>query len=769
MMREAGQGWFRGAVIVVCVLGAFLTGCSRDPNVRKQKYLESGQRYYDKGQYREAAIQFQNAIQVDGRFAEAHYRMAQTAAKLGQGPGALQEFQSTLQINPDYDAARLEYIKFLISLGVYNEAKTQLDVLKQRQPNNPEVWIALAMYDNEGTKNTAVALADLRKALQLDPKRSETYLSLGVLEAQGKQWDEAEVNLKKAVDLGPNSVDALVALGNYLQTRGRFPEAEQVFRRAIQNAPNDPAPRLSMEGLFLAENKLTEAEDFLRQSKKDFADNSVGYCMLGNFYIQTNQIDKALAEYASLYRDHGKDPIVRRNYIQLLIMKDKLEDAQQLNDEILKSEPSDLEAQIYKGQIQIHQGKGSDAIDTLQGVLKNDPDSAVTHYQLGLAFNQIGNDTRAEAEWRDAVRLAPDLLNAHRALAGIASQRNDWSFLAQEAEQIVSLQPADPQGYWLHARADIGRKQYASAEDFIKRAIEKDPNNPNAYLQLADLRLAQENLADAQKAYQQALNQDPNSVDALFGVARIDVAEKQPDKALAVIKDQLARYPNNSGFHTLLGTLLKEQKKDLAGAEAEYKRAVELDKNNAPAWINLGLVQGERGDQSTALQTYLDGARNNPKDVHLYLLAGGIYESKEDWDHAKQMYEKALAAQPDNPIASNDMAYVMLQQGGNLDVAFAMAQTARRQLPDNANSADTLGWAFYQKHVYQSAIGLFQEAVKKDPDNPLYNFHLGMAYAKNGQVTQARQQLDRLTRMKSSPSQADDLRRALTEATKGQS
>jgi Tfp pilus assembly protein PilF len=55
------------------VLAALLTGCSRDPNVRKQKYLESGQRYFDKGQYREAEIQFENAIQVDSRFADAHY------------------------------------------------------------------------------------------------------------------------------------------------------------------------------------------------------------------------------------------------------------------------------------------------------------------------------------------------------------------------------------------------------------------------------------------------------------------------------------------------------------------------------------------------------------------------------------------------------------------------------------------------------------------------------------------------------------------------
>ena len=64
------------------------------------------------------------------------------------------------------------------------------------------------------------------------------------------------------------------------------------------------------------------------------------------------------------------------------------------------------------------------------------------------------------------------------------------------------------------------------------------------------------------------------------------------------------------------------------------------------------------------------------------------------------MYQKVLWIDPDNGYASNSLAYVMLEQGGNLDVAFSMAQTARRKLPDSPNTADTLGFAFYQKSAF---------------------------------------------------------------------
>ena len=763
---------FQYAVAAVCVLAALLTGCSRDPNVRKQKYLESGQRYFDKGQYREAEIQFENAIQVDSRFADAHYKLALAAMKLQQWPTAYQELSTTVQIiQPDTNdpnalkllyAAHLDLANLLILGRQFNDAKEHLDLLEKKRPD-ADFYIARANY-YAGTNDTKDALEDLKQALKLDPSRSDTYLNLAMFQMRGQDWNGAEDSFKEAVKLSPKSTNALVSLGNFYQTRGRFPEAEQAFRQAITAAADDPNPRLSLASLYMAENKPGEAEEFLRQSKKDFPNNPVGYRMLGDFYFSNNQLDKATAEYASLYRDHAKDMVVKKNYIQLLILKDRLDDARKLNDEVVKAKPDDQDAQIYKGEIEIRSGRASDAVNTLQAVLKNDPDNAVAHYQQGLAFDQLGNTNRAEAEWRDAVRLRPDIVEAHRALAGVAIHRSDASALAQEADQIIALQPSAPDGYLLRAVADIDRKNYATADENIHRSLEKQPNNPGAYVQLGNLRMAQTQFADAQRAYQQALDQDPNSTDALGGVLNVDLVQKQPDRAIATAKTQLAIYPKNVGFHIMMGQLLLEQKKDLAGAEQEFKQASDLDKKNSEAMVKLGLVQNLRGATDQALQTYLDGAKINPKEVAFYLLAGGIYEAKQDWDNAKQQYQKVLQIQPDNPLASNNLAYVMLEQGGNVEVAFAMAQTARRQLPDNPNSADTLGWAFYHKGVYTSAITQFKAALKKEPDNALFNYHLGLAYAKSGQAALARQQLDRVLKINPNFPDIDQLRRALAEA-----
>ena len=62
-------------------------------------------------------------------------------------------------------------------------------------------------------------------------------------------------------------------------------------------------------------------------------------------------------------------------------------------------------------------------------------------------------------------------------------------------------------------------------------------------------------------------------------------------------------------------------------------------------------------------------------------------------------------------------------------------------MPNQHEIDDTLGWIYYKKGLTTLAIGSFQASVEKDAKNPLYHYHLGLAYAKNGEKDKARDSL----------------------------
>lgn len=759
------------ASVLLCLLLTFLwSGCSRDPNVKKQKYLESGQRYFEQQKYREAAIQFGNAVQVDPRFAQAHYRLGDTLLKLQDWNHAFGELSRAVELDPTIYSAHAELANMLIASRQAEDlkaAKTHLDLLREKQPDSWETYAAWSNYDAV-QNNVPEAMQEMQKAIAADPDRSELYVNMAMLQLSAKLPDQAELSFKKAVQVAPKMMSTQLALGGFYQSRGRFSEAEQQFRNAIATDSKDPTPRVAMVRLWMAEGKRDQVEPFLKETKVAFPNNSEGYCMLGDFYFATGDIDRATTEYGSLLADHPKDGHVKRNYIQLLILKNRLDEASKLNDQILKTTPRDVDALVYRGQIQLRQNNASGAVDSLQNALNNDPNNAVAHYQLGLAFAQQHDDDRAQAQWSEAVRLKPDMVEAQRALAEVQLRRGDTDGVLRTAQQLISAQPPVADGFLLRAVVEIDRQKFSEAESDLRKTMDLSPTSPAPYIQLGTVRLLQKQFVEAEQFYRQALDKDQNSAEALRGLMAAYLKDRQVDKALAAANEQIGKSPNNSNFYDLLGTVLFENKKDMKGAEAAFRKAVEIDKNNGSALVKLGQVQIAEGQTNQALATYQQSIKDNPREVTFYNLCAALYESQSEWDKAKAMYQQALNVQADNPIASNGLAYLILQQGGNVDMALAMAQTARRGVPDSPNFADTLGWAYYQKGVYQSAISLFQEAVRLNEkqgraDDADFHYHLGLAYQKTNQATLARQQLEHALKIKPDSPDAAAARKALAE------
>lgn len=750
------------ALLLLVTAGTFL-GCSRDPNVRKQKYLESGNRYFEKHQYREAAIQYSNAAVIDPRFTEAHYRLAQAYLKLKAFGNAYSELRRTVELDPGKLQARLDLGNLALAARNLSEAEEQSQSVLDKSPTNVDARLLLANVRASQGK-TDEAISEIGKAIAQSPNRGDLYGALAAYQEQSGNKAEVEKSLRKAIDVDPKETNARIRLAGLLLQRDHdVAQAEQLIRQAISIAPDDPQTHLSLILMYLGNGMQPQAEEAAKDAKAKLAENPDGYTMLAEYYVLTHQYPKAVDEYGNLAKQYPQDQRVENNYIQGLIDLNQLDTAEQLNQKRLKrSNNKSTDALTAQAQILIARGKTAEAEQPLQAALKGDPANAIAHFAMGSVRQSAGDTAQAEKEWREAARLSPSLLRAQLMLAQLALANHELDLLRDAAEQIIKFDPTSPDGYRLLGIEQINQKQYAQADASLKKALDLSPNDTTTLLAIAELRKQQHRTAEAETILNGLLAKDDNSAATLQSLSSLYVDQKQPGKAIALLQKRTEQFPNDGTAYALLGKL-QFSTNDLKGAEASLQKATQLKPHDIDAFFMLGRVQATLGEKDQALKTSENWVKNNPNDVRAYVMLAAELDQRGDWQTAQDLYKKALQLKPDYPFAANNLADLMLRHGGNVDVALSLAQTARRGMLNSPDSADTLGWAYYNKGVYGSAKDLLEEAAKADPNNATFQLHLGLLYQKMNDKDKAKQHLNRALQLSAKSADTTEIRKALNE------
>jgi Flp pilus assembly protein TadD len=723
------------------ILATVAAGCLSSPTARKQKFYDQGLRAFASQKYPEAIISFSRALQIDPRFADAHYQLAQCHQRESNWAAAIQELQRTIDLQPENWHAQIDLGQIILAGGKNQDAKDRALVVLHSDPKNLEAQLLLSNADAL-MGNSKDARREAQEAVALAPDQASTYINLAIIEQKAGWGDDAEVVLKKAQSVDPSSAIPRMALGYLYERHNRWTDAQAQFQSAITVAPSDPQPRSALAALHLRQGDPAAAEKVFTDAKQQVPNDPAIYRLLGDYYMSRGNFNQALSEFGALSARYQKDLPIRKTYIQLLILNHRVDEATQLNNDILAGAPQDSESLILRGQIQIRQNHLDESILTLRQALRFDPSSAMDHYHLGVAFQNKGQPQQAAAEWHAAVRLRPDLQQPWFALGTSAAKQSDWPALDAIATQIRKIAPGSPEGYLFHATAKFNEGDATAAEDDFKELIRIAPQNPLGYVKLGQLRSQQKHWNEAEDSYRQALSRDPNSLPATEGLVALEFARNRPADAIRLLQMEIER---TSGSSTLFFLLAQAQFRNGQSADAERSlaRAVSLDNKNVNAVVLLAQLQVSGGNTEQGIASYQRAIELAPNNVELYVGLAALYDSQGDWQKAQVFHKKALALQPDYAPAANNLAYLMLEHGGDLNVALTLAQTARRGLPTLPNSADTLGWAYYHGGSFSVAAPLFEEAVKKEPSNSTYHYHLGLTYLKLKESTRARVELQK--------------------------
>ncbi len=153
-------------------------------------------------------------------------------------------------------------------------------------------------------------------------------------------------------------------------------------------------------------------------------------------------------------------------------------------------------------------------------------------------------------------------------------------------------------------------------------------------------------------------------------------------------------------------------------------------------WVARTLTRLGRAREA---QPLLERARQLVPDAVFVVVDLAVLEHQlGNTGAAVKLLSEYHAAHPDDVTAANNLAWILAEQGEDLDRALALAKNAYRHRRSSAAFADTLGWVHIRRGDGESAVYVLVQAVGLAPDNPTYHYHLGLAHRLAGAPDKAR-------------------------------
>lgn len=268
-----------------------------------------------------------------------------------------------------------------------------------------------------------------------------------------------------------------------------------------------------------------------------------------------------------------------------------------------------------------------------------------------------------------------------------------------------------------------------AAVDRLKALLAAEPENPYIHFNLGVAYEVMGDQTSARDAYLEAVRIQKDFGPAYLNLAAMDMRGGQYDRAASRYRLGITNDPNNMDLWVGLISALQKQGK-LAEAEAEAKKALQINSNALNVYNNLGLVYIERGQLDLANFIYQKALTTVPgadSSANIHCNLGRIYQLQGKSGDAKLSLTKALERDPNLVPALMYLTEYNLANRNFVDTVPLM-ERARDLDPGNANIYMNLGVAYRGTARYDEARAAYEQVIKLKPEDPDPHLNLGILY-----------------------------------------
>jgi tetratricopeptide (TPR) repeat protein len=611
---------------------------------------------------------------VDKATAYYHFSMghlyAEQAATYGNRGDyltkAIEHYKLALKADPGATFLSEELSDLYIQSGRLREAVVESEDALKQNPNDlnarrilGRIYARMIGDSQQGRINEEMvkkATEQYQKIAALDPKDADTWLMLGRLHKIGQNSVDAEKAYQKVLELDADNEDALTGLAMIYSDLGDTRRATETLKKVTEKNPS-MRTLAALASTYEQMRDYKSAADTLARAVEMSPDNldlKRGYAQDLMF---ADDLDKALKVYQELAAEDPKDYQAYLRMSQIYRQQRNFAKARETSDKARAIEPDNLEIRFNDVNLLEAEGKVPEAIAMLRDILDasakrsyNLPEKnnrAALLERLGILYRSLENTDEAVKSFRQMIEL--DQSFGSRASSQIIdTYRNvhDFTKALEEAKTSKTQFPSDRTLTAVRASllADVGKTDQAVAE--LKTLLDGKADR--------EIQLSMAQVYEKAKKY----NEMAKAVDA---------AEKLSETG-----------EEKEAIYFTRGAMYERQKKyDLA--EAEFRRVLKLNPDNASALNYLGYMFADR-------------------NVKI--------------DEAFQMLSTAVEKEPNNGAFLDSLGWVYFRMG-KLKEAEEYIRRSLERVGRDATVRDHLGDVLFQAGKVKEAIAQWEAALKE--------------------------------------------------------
>lgn len=604
-----------------------------------------------------------------------------------------------LKVDPKNVGLHLMKISVLEAANQLDKAENiHLELIKLN-PSKHDFRRALAAFYVKH-KNMQNAEAELRKIVELDPKKVQAKLDLLALiratQGQQKALDalkvyvnespdddelkfilagafqqlkmpkDAEKTLQDIADNADKKVDMLKAKGLLAAmyvTSGRQLEGDKLVEEILKEDSRNEQSLLIKSDKAMREKKYDAAIAQLRTIISDSPNSSKALIALARAHEATGSLELADEHFFKAYQASKLDPSYGRAFAKFLLRSNKAERAEKILSDMLEINKYDIETMKLLAQSKISRGDWVGAEEVAMRVKDNPATAMLADQIMGIVFKGQKNYDESINAFKRAYDAKPTEAQPLSALVrAYLTAGKDAEALAL-LQKLIKENPNNVAAHLLLAQVYESKGNMDLAIEAYENVTRLAPKMDIAYQALVIFYNKQGKSDKAYVTLSNGLKENPGNPNLLYVKAGLLESAGKVDEAIHIYEDLHNRYPEAELITNNLASLLSD-KNDKASLNRAYELAQKIEKVESPYTKDtVGWAAYKVGKYSEAVTAIQIAVSKAPEVAIFHYHLGKAQLGMQNKIDAKKSLERALKFDKDGKLPSEEINKLLKEIG----------------------------------------------------------------------------------------------------------